>query len=68
MTQPITNPNNLGYKVAVRTISWRDLCIRAWGTEFFAPDHGIYEFSGGRKFDSTDMSNKGLYNGGDLGE
>ena len=37
------------------------MCERAWGSEFFAPDHGIYEWSGGRKFDSTDKYKVGVY-------
>ena len=35
--------------------------MRAWGAEFHAPDHGIYRFSGGREFDSTDKGLTGLY-------
>ena len=35
------------------------MCIR---DRFKAPDHGIYEFSGGRKYDSTDTGNTGIYN------
>ena len=64
MTQPNTNPNNLGAKVTSRAISWLDLVTRSWGSEFRAPDRGVYEFSGGRKYDSTDTNNTGLYNGG----
>ncbi len=56
--------NNLGYKVTTRDISWADLVRREWGSEFSAPDHGVYVFDGGRKFDSTDKSNTGIYNGG----
>jgi hypothetical protein len=37
---------------------------RAWGSEFRAPDHGIYEFSGWRRFDSTDMLTTGFYKRG----
>ena len=36
--------------------------VRAWGSEWQAPDHGAYEFSNGRKFDSTDRSSTGIYN------
>ncbi len=53
--------NNLGYKVVTRTIDWNQLCIRAWGSEFNAPDRGTYEFSYGRKFDSTDRGETGIY-------
>jgi len=58
------NANNLGSPVTTRTLSWMDQAIRAWGSEWAAPDHGIYEFSNGRKFDSTDLTNDGIYNGG----
>jgi len=37
---------------------------RAWGSEFKAPDHATYVFSGGRKFDSTDTGSTGIYAGG----
>ena len=63
MTQNIRS-TNLGGKVSTQTVSWLDQCERAWGSEFRAPDHGTYEFSQGRKFDSTDRSNLGIYNGG----
>lgn len=50
--------------VTTRTLSWLDLCMRSWGSEFRAPDHGIYEFTNGRKFDSTDQTNNGFYGTG----
>ena len=53
--------NNLGYKVVTRKIDWGEMCRRAWGSEFSAPDHGVYEFSNGRKFDSTDRGLTGIY-------
>jgi hypothetical protein len=56
-----SDPNNLGHKVTTREVNWGDLVQRAWGSEFFAPDHGIYEFGNGRKFDSTDKGRTGLY-------
>lgn len=62
-TQQQFNPN-LGSPPSTRTVSWLDMATRAWGAEWRAPDHGVYEFSNGRKFDSTDMGNTGLYNGG----
>ena len=35
---------------------------REWGSEFRAPDHGIYVFDGGvRRFDSTDTGTTGIY-------
>jgi len=53
--------NNLGFKVTTRLIDWSEQCRRAWGTEWNAPDHGIYEFANGRKFDSTDRGTTGIY-------
>ena len=35
--------------------------IRTWGSEFRAPDHAIYVWSNGRKFDSTDQNQTGIY-------
>ena len=55
------DPNNLGHKVSTRDLNWGDLVHRAWGAEFNAPDHGMYEWSNGRKFDSTDKGKTGLY-------
>lgn len=57
-------PPTLGRPVTYRTISWLELAERAWGSQFRQPDHGIYQFSDGRRFDSTDMYNTGIYNGG----
>jgi len=59
--QTLQQLSNLGNAPVVRTFSWLDMVMRAWGSEFNAPDHGIYEFSGGRKYDSTDMNNTGIY-------
>jgi hypothetical protein len=53
--------NNLGNKVTSREIDWGEKCRRAWGPEWGAPDHGVYEFSNGRKFDSTDRGLTGIY-------
>lgn len=64
MAANLTQLQNLGAKVVTRTLSWRDLAERAWGSRLNAPDPGIYEFSNNRKFDSTDQGNTGLYNGG----
>jgi len=55
------NQSNLGSKVTTRTTSWLDLCMRAWGSEWNAPDHDIYVFSSGRKYDSTDKGLTGIY-------
>ena len=57
-----TNLGNLGYKVSSRQLNWLQMVERAWGSEFNAPDHGIYEWSNGRKFDSTDKGTTGIYN------
>jgi len=68
MTAPVAvNPNNLGAPVVTRNILITDLVIRAWGAEWNAPDHNVYQFSNGRMFDSTDRGNTGLYNGGTIG-
>ena len=55
-------PPTLGKKVSSRELNWLALCQNAWGSEFNAPDHGIYEWSNGVKFDSTDKWMTGLYN------
>lgn len=52
---------NLGYKVTTRDYSVLDLVRRYWGAEYNAPDHAVYEFSNGRKFDSTDKALSGIY-------
>jgi len=54
-------PPKQGYPVTTRDFSLRDFVVRAWGSEFSAPDHGIYEFSNGRRFDSTDIGVTGIY-------
>ena len=66
MTKPLTQAqlNNLGGKVSTRSINYGDIVMRSWGEEYKAPDRGVYEFSGGRKFDSTDTGNTGIYDGG----
>lgn len=53
-------PPELGKPVSSREFSYGDIAERAWGSEFRAPDHGIYEFRGGR-FDSTDRNRTGIY-------
>lgn len=55
------NPNNLGYKVTSRNVSWRDQVVRAWGDQWAQPDHNVYQFSNGRTFDSTDQGTTGIY-------
>jgi len=58
---PGKNANDLGYDVTARDYSWLSFCTISWGDEFHQPDHGIYEFSNGRKFDSTDQYTTGVY-------
>jgi hypothetical protein len=53
--------NNLGYKVRTQSLDWNQMVRASWGAEFSAPDHGAYEFSNGRKFDSTDRGTLGIY-------
>jgi hypothetical protein len=66
VTSPTRQPTaaQLGYMVTTRQYSYADLVQKAWGSEFKAPDHGIYEFSRNRKFDSTDMGDTGIYGDG----
>jgi hypothetical protein len=54
-------PSSLGFPVTTRQFSWLDLAMRAWGPEFRAPDHRIYQWSNGRAFDSTDQNKTGIY-------
>lgn len=60
MAFPPLNPA-LGRQVTSRQFSLLEMVERAWGPAFRAPDHGIYEFSDGRRFDSTDMGTTGIY-------
>lgn len=57
-------PASLGFPVSYRQWSWLQLAERAWGSEYRQPDHGIYQFSNGRRFDSTDMYQTGIYRRG----
>lgn len=56
----MVNKGNLGYKVTYRTLSWRELAVREWGAEWGIPEV-VYEFSNGRRFQSSDMSTHGFY-------
>lgn len=58
---PLFIPPQLGKPVTTRTFSWADMAQRAWGSEFRAPDHRIYQFSGGNYKDSTDLGTTGIY-------
>ncbi len=57
-------PSSLGLPVSTRTFSLSEMVERAWGSEFFAPDHRVYQFGGVRFFDSTDMGYTGIYGPG----
>lgn len=61
MVEQALNQNNLGARVVTRTYSWLDAVIRSWGSQFYEPDHRIYEFRS-QNYDSTDMNNTGIYN------
>ena len=54
-------PAALGRPVTYRSFSWLEMVERAWGAEYRQPDHGIYQFSDGRRFDSTDQYQTGIY-------
>jgi hypothetical protein len=54
-------PASLGRPVTSRQFSWKEMVIRQWGSEYAAPDHRVYQFSGGRNFDSTDLGVTGIY-------
>jgi len=61
-----TVPPSLGKPVTTRQFSWAEMARRAWGSEFSAPDHRVYEWSNGRGFDSTDKGQTGFYRFGIL--
>jgi hypothetical protein len=54
-------PPSLGKPVTSRQFSWKEMVIRQWGSAYSAPDHRVYQFSGGRNFDSTDLGVTGIY-------
>lgn len=54
-------PISLGSPVVTRTFNWLDIVIDAWQQEFYAPDHAVYQWSSGRKYDSTDQMFTGIY-------
>jgi len=45
-----------------RDYSWLDLVLEA-DPDHYEPEEGVYEFSNGRKFESTDKSDSGIYDG-----
>jgi hypothetical protein len=54
-TQQIRN------RVSTSTLSWQQMVERAWGAEFSAPDHNVYQFGNNRGFDSSDRGTTGIY-------
>jgi hypothetical protein len=61
MPLPPLSPN-LGRQVTTRQFNLLEMVSRAWGSEFKAPDHRVYNFGDGvRSFDSTDMGVTGIY-------
>jgi hypothetical protein len=60
MAIPRIPPQN-GLPVTTRSFSLKEMVVREWGSEFAAPDHGAYQFSNGRRFDSTDLGQTGFY-------
>lgn len=53
-------PNDNEQQVQFRTLSWEEIVKKAWGKEWNKPDVA-YEFSSGRKYDSTDSTDSGIY-------
>ena len=56
-------PASLGKPVVTRVVSWMSMVIDAWGEEWSQRDIA-YRFSSGETKQSTDTTNKGIYNGG----
>lgn len=50
----------LGYPVTTRIINFNQLVRKIWGKEFNKSDVA-YEFSNGRKFESSDRGTTGIY-------
>jgi len=59
MAKPI--PASGGYPVTWRSFSLLEMVTREWGGQWSQPDHGVYEWSNGRRFDSTDLYTTGFY-------
>jgi len=59
MSVPIT----LGKPVVTRIVSWSAIVITDWGDQWSVRDIA-YRFSDGTTKDSTDTTNRGIYNGG----
>jgi hypothetical protein len=59
MSKPLSS--KIKFNTSSHRISWYDMAVRAWSGEYTMPDRGVYEFSNGRKFDSTDQNATGIY-------
>lgn len=44
----------------VRVVDWKAAVVKAWGDEWLKPEI-VYTFSNGRKFESSDASDSGIY-------
>lgn len=49
-----------GTPPSFRTVAFSEMCRAAWGQEWGIPEI-VYEFSGGAKKESTDMTQGGIY-------
>jgi hypothetical protein len=49
-------------KPTTRTIDWTALVRKAWGDDYLKKEI-VYEFSDGKKYQSTDSSTSGFYTG-----
>ena len=43
-----------------RIIDFKSLVVKAWADQWLKPET-VYEFSNGRKFESSDQSTSGIY-------
>lgn len=46
--------------VTTRTVNYKDLVVKAAGKDWKKPET-VYQFSNGRKFESTDANETGIY-------
>ena len=47
-------------RVRTRNLSWKEICQKAWGKDWNKPET-VYEFSGGKTFETTDRGETGIY-------
>lgn len=47
-------------RVTTQTVNYKDLVVKAEGKDYKKPEPS-YEFSNGRKFESTDATESGIY-------